>query len=133
MGIERSFRAIESDLVLHIIDKDLLQENIQKASCPVWVVMNKCDLFNEPISQKATHQISAINKEGVDVLLDSIIEHFKLEETLEAPFSTRTRQVDILKRVQETMRETRADFPLSWLIASDLRLMQDTLSEITGK
>lgn len=130
IGIERSFKAIEgSDLVLYINDvRDAEIPNIS-ASCPVWTVYNKADLYSS-IKEDAMN-ISAKTHQGVVALLDKVIGHFKLGDVSEAPFSARSRQVDILKRVFDVIKHTSASQSFEF-IASDLYLMQETLSEITG-
>ena len=130
IGIERSFKAIEgSDLVLHIIEAGEEAKASFSAPCPIWTVYNKADLASD--IEDGAINISAKTHEGVVMLLDKVIDHFKLGDMTEAPFSARTRQVDILNRVFQTIDQTSAMQPFE-LIASDLYLMQETLSEITG-
>lgn len=131
MGIERSYQAIEdSDLVLHI--KDSTEVTIaHKSTCPIWTVINKVDLLRDKTKPCNTFMISAKHNLGVAELLDAILEYFKLGDVTEAPFSARARQVDVLKRVEEVVSNVSAEMPYE-ILASDLRVLQDVLSEITG-
>ncbi len=132
MGIERSYQAIEgSDLVLHITEEQKQSATLLHATIPLWTVVNKVDIRPIKNKDKGAFYISAKTRDGVTKLLDAVIDHFKLGEHQEAPFSARIRQVDVLKRVIQSLEQTSVSTP-SELMAQDLRMMQETLSEITG-
>lgn len=148
MGIERSYRALEaSDIVLHVVEAIVptkshhaLAMPFQQAggeegsAPPVWKVLNKIDLVGslQKQSEIKVFAVSAKTQEGVLLLLDAIVDYFKLGEHQETPFSARVRQVDIINRVVLALESTTVETPLE-MMAQDLREMQDILSEITGE
>ena len=142
MGIERSYKTIEtSDIVLHVVDATTsisplpsCLSGVEGGELPVWEVANKMDLVGSPPKEAAINKfsVSAKTQKGVDLLLDAIVDYFKLGEQQETPFSARVRQVDIIKRVVQSLECTTENVPPE-LLAQDLREMQDILSEITGE
>ena len=109
-------------------------------NAPVWRVLNKSDLLphseSQPRAENASSKdlsfwVSAKQQKGMTELLNAIVDHFKLGEQQETPFSARVRQVDVLSRVMQSLAMTVPQTPPE-LMAQDLRDMQDMLSEITG-
>lgn len=154
MGIERSYQTIdESDIVLHVLDANLgISSSLNKAQPtpgliqqpkedkPIWQVVNKIDTLatkqgfcqKKPALDQKYFLISAKQQTGITELLDAIVDHFKVGQHQETPFSARVRQVDILNKVTQAIEETTIDTPPEFM-AQDLRDMQEALSQITGE
>lgn len=128
-GIDRSYLAIEeADLVLYVQDATRDKHKPIETDTLVWEVENKADLLTKPSTSRFS--ISAKENKGVDLLLDAILEHFKLSEQSETPFSARKRHVEVLKRVREGLPSESLSLEI---MAATLQQLQEVLSEITGE
>ncbi|MCP8352206.1 tRNA uridine-5-carboxymethylaminomethyl(34) synthesis GTPase MnmE [Candidatus Synchoanobacter obligatus] len=131
IGIEKAHEfATKADLVLLMGDHQTRPLSLEGLETPSWVVYNKKDLFPDAVEDALF--ISARHGDGVDELLDKILEYFKLAEHVEAPFSARTRQVDVLKRANQLLQETQGIVDAE-IVAHNLWDVQQVLSEITGE
>ena len=151
IGIDRAKDTLSSaDLALLLLDgSKLIDENDKKwaaqMECPSIIVINKNDLpqkINIDEIKKIAKgakviSISALSKEGIDTLEDSIKQELLGDySTSETPVLTNIRHIKvlygardaILRAAQASSQEMSEEFT-----ASDLRLALDSLSEITGE
>jgi tRNA modification GTPase len=103
------------------------------------VVHNKSDLADrsEVIGSTADHvHVSAKTGAGLDALRAAIRRHAGLGDGAEGSFSARARHVAALQRVRESLANARDRLVhdrAGELVAEELRLAQQALSEITGE
>ncbi|MGH8441785.1 MAG: tRNA uridine-5-carboxymethylaminomethyl(34) synthesis GTPase MnmE [Nevskiaceae bacterium] len=157
VGIERAWGALEhAELVLFLVDDRAGiadQDRALIARLPegleAIIVHNKCDLSGEGPAlvgaalEGAAHgrdgrvelRMCAKSGDGLDLLKHEIRRAAGLTATGESLFSARTRHVDALQRAlactQDAEKRLR-DKAGAELAAEDLRLAQQSLSEITG-
>lgn len=145
-GMRRAWQAIEkADAILWI--KDSAQETdyeIPKAlpkTAPVIVIKNKIDLINEsPAVQidddKTIISLSVKHKQGIDLLKQHLTQLMGYVPNQEGIFIARRRHIDALQRAAALLQqgeEQLQQHQAGELLAEDLRLVQQTLSEITGE
>jgi tRNA modification GTPase len=150
-GIRRAREAMgQADLILLIVDhsdptplatlKQLCLQGIPPA-IPVTVLFNKIDVTHTPPDCKEfldeTHLfISVTQGLGVDTLKQHLKKKAGLESSTEGLFLARRRHLDALHRAQHHL-DTGARYlrpPIQGeLLAEELRLSQEALSEITGE
>lgn len=151
IGIERAWKALDSaDRVLvmlqageaiHAEDQiilDKLPEHI-----PVTLVRNKIDLINhEPMVEieaetgRTVIWLSAKHKLGLDALQEHLKTEMGYAQTEEGVFMARKRHLDALQTALDWTKNGQhqlEDFAAGELLAEDLRLAQESLSEITGR
>lgn len=158
-GIKRAKRMIaEADIILHVSDvtkahnqnidetiyKNIPNElyNIDIKNSSIIFVRNKIDLipdFVPKIEKTNTHTtvfISAASGAGIDLLKQCLLSNMGLANQEEGLFLARLRHLDALSRakhhVQNGLQQIAAISPME-LVAEDLRLCQQALSEITGE
>lgn len=146
-GIIRARKAIETaDLLICLFDEshDEISENDLAAllgsetiTSPLIVVRNKKDLSCEALRNTTQYphcEISAKTGEGIDHLLSQIRSQLNIVPR-EDVYLARTRHIQLLAHAQGHL-QTATTHPLTNefldLIAEDLRLAQNNLSEITG-
>lgn len=108
---------------------------------PITVVRNKADITGETlgIEDVSTHsliKLSARTGEGVDLLRNHLKESMGLTSNTESGFLARRRHLQALERAAEHLEQGREQLVSAYageLLAEELRLSQQALSEITGE
>ncbi|KGE04436.1 tRNA uridine-5-carboxymethylaminomethyl(34) synthesis GTPase MnmE [Pseudohaliea rubra] len=108
---------------------------------PVICVHNKIDLSGaapafRPAAGGADVWLSATTGEGLDLLRDHLRDSVGLQAAGEGTFSARRRHLDALDRAGEHLAAAREQLAVSAageLVAEDLRYVQASLGEITGR
>lgn len=153
IGIERAWAEIEqADRVLFMVDgtttaavdpREIWPDFVDRlpAHIGLTVVRNKADLTGEGLvpSDEQGHPVYRISaKTGLG--LDALREHLKaimgFQSNTEGGFMARRRHLDALERAAERLlvaREQLEVFVAGELVAEELRLAQESLSEITGE
>lgn len=143
-GIRRAHKEIEkADRVLLIMDvlNNEFTENLINHN-KITVIYNKIDLIGkqaciENINNHYSIYVSARTGEGLDLLREHLKSVVGYDSTQEGIFIARRRHLDILQRVQQYLQQacTQLKSPkiCCELLAEELRLAQNTLSEITGE
>ena len=147
-GINRAIKAMETaDLVLCLFDERhqlITDDTIQKlvgntTNTPLGLVSTKVDIKRKPIKNHTTYPllgISAKTGEGLGEFQSWLLKKLNLTTHCETPYLARERHVNHLA-LAKTYIDATDQHKLSTetidLIAEDLRLTQNALSEITGK
>lgn len=149
IGIERAWRALDdADRVLvmlqagediHTEDQVILDK--LPSHIPVTIIRNKIDLINhEPMVEKEGDQtviwLSAKQKLGLELLREHLKTAMGYEQTGEGVFMARKRHIDALQTALQWTQNGQQQLELyaaGELLAEDLRLAQEALSEITGR
>lgn len=140
IGIERAKAAVQSaDLAIWLRDGRTLTDNqpSELAAVRFIEVHNKKDLYqqdNNTVENSLT--ISAKNGQGIDELIAAIAEKITLQHSEEGIFSARERHMQALAQTQqhiETAYRFMQSLATAELVAEELRLAQNALSEITGE
>ena len=149
-GVKRAWNEIkQADRLLLVIDaseKDDINQMLKEIkthlpeSIPLTLVMNKIDLLNE--QERETHYhthpqiwLSAKKTEGLAQLETHLLEAIGCDGTLEGTFSARARHVDAIDRAKAHLLQGEQQLHLhkaGELLAEELTLAQNALSEITG-
>jgi tRNA modification GTPase len=149
-GIKRARREIDkADLLLLIVDItqvhdrpiDTLLDEYGLVGRNVIIIFNKIDLASHQVElHKAKHgsqiYISAKKGDGMDLLRQHLANSVGLSQQNEGQFIARRRHLDALKRADQLLRDADSQFTqhtMGELLAEDLRLAQQVLSEITGQ
>lgn len=156
IGIERAWQEISNaDLVLHIQDScttpvsdNLLLDSFDSAytaTLPdVVIVRNKADLSQEDvgIDETLTHAkhpiitLSVKESHGITLLKEHLKARMGYNSTNEGQFTARQRHIDALIAAQKHIaigKEQLQSNMAGEILAEELRLAQQTLSEITGE
>ncbi|QIW16669.1 tRNA uridine(34) 5-carboxymethylaminomethyl synthesis GTPase MnmE [Pasteurellaceae bacterium RH1A] len=153
IGIKRAWDEIaQADHVLLMIDStqqaaDAFQSEwadfLAKlpAKMPVTVIRNKVDLSGEPegLSQEGNFsliRLSAQTKVGVDLLRDHLKTSMGYQSSTEGGFLARRRHLQALEVAAEHLERGHVQltqFLAGELLAEELRMVQNALSEITGQ
>jgi tRNA modification GTPase len=153
IGIERAWAEIaQADRVLFMVDGtttdaidpreiwpdfvDRLPKNIG-----LTVVRNKADLTGEDLAPSqelghAVYRISAKTELGLPALRDHLKACMGFQGNTEGGFMARRRHLDALERAAERLvvaKEQLEIYVAGELVAEELRLAQESLSEITGE
>jgi tRNA modification GTPase len=149
IGIERAWQALDhADRVLvmlqageaiHEEDQAILEK--LPAHIPVTLIRNKIDLIGHaPMVEEQSGQtviwLSAKQKLGLDLLRDHLKQAMGFEQTAEGVFMARKRHLEALQTALEWTEHGQHQleaFAAGELLAEDLRLAQEALSEITGR
>lgn len=152
IGIERAWLEIEqADRVLLMVDgtttteinpEKLWPEFMQRlpSHIPVTVIRNKADLTGETlgysdVSQYSLIRLSARTGNGVDLLRDHLKQTMGFSATSEGGFLARRRHLQALEQAAKHLDnglEQLITYHAGELLAEELRLAQESLSEITG-
>lgn len=152
IGIERAWLEIEqADRVLLMVDgtttteinpEKLWPEFMQRlpSHIPVTVIRNKADLTGETlgysdVSQYSLIRLSARTGNGVDLLRDHLKQTMGFSATAEGGFLARRRHLQALEQAAKHLDnglEQLITYHAGELLAEELRLAQESLSEITG-
>lgn len=137
VGIERAKAALQNaDLAIWLRDGSKLNDNRPEAldNVDYIEVHNKIDLYTENTDNQL--QISAKTGQGIELLIDHIAEKIADKHNEEGVFSARERHIQALNTTKahiETAHEFIQSLATSELVAEELRLAQQSLSEITGE
>jgi len=154
-GIKRAWEAIDqADHILYVVDSSTSKENnldllwpelSTKLSrdIPVTIIHNKSDLGNidEQIKQVGEENntclisLSAKNNTGIDLLKQHLKTSMGYQGAGETNFTARTRHIAALTQAQEFLVNGKTQLVeqgAGELLAEDLRMAQQSLSEITG-
>lgn len=148
-GIRRTWLEIEqADRVLVLVDdregvsaEDKAILNKLPGQLPITVIHNKIDLTAQSpeivVEKGQTHiKLSAKKNYGLDILRSHLQQTMGFEKTNESTFLARRRHLDALDRaygfVQHSQQQL-VEIKAGELVAEDLRLAQQALSEITGQ
>ena len=151
IGIERAWKALDSaDRVLVMLQagekihrEDQLILARLPAHIPVTLVRNKIDLIQqepkieiELETQRTIIWLSAKHQQGLDLLKGHLKAEMGFSQTEEGVFIARKRHLEALKVALswiESGQQQLEGFAAGELLAEDLRLAQQALSEITGR
>ncbi|KYP97266.1 tRNA modification GTPase TrmE, partial [Sodalis-like endosymbiont of Proechinophthirus fluctus] len=153
IGIEHAWREIEqADHVLLIVDgaatplndPDMLWPAFISRlppGMPVTVVRNKADLTGESVaisdvSDYSLITLSAQSGAGVDLLRTHLKQSMGFTDSTEGSFSARRRHLDALETTSTHLQQGKEQLVIAFsgeLLAEELRLAQQALSEITGE
>jgi tRNA modification GTPase len=148
-GIRRAWNEIEAaDRILVLIDarygirdeEQSLQEKLPK-KVPVSLVRNKIDLTDEVTAIRETPRgteisLSVKTGRGVDLLRRHLKDCMGYRAGAEGSFMARRRHLEALARAAESVRNAGHQleaYRAGELVAEELRLAQNALSEITGE
>lgn len=150
-GIRRAWKEVEvADFIIYMIDGavgfsakdkcliDQLPDNIAKL-----FLINKMDLLGDDVAQKPLNGsietaigISAKTGEGIAKLKNKIKLAVGYEHTGQSIFLARRRHLDALRRCEQALTKGRSYLHgviAGELLAEELRIAQQALSEITGE
>ncbi|WP_429155373.1 tRNA uridine-5-carboxymethylaminomethyl(34) synthesis GTPase MnmE [Aeromonas media] len=153
IGIERAWAEIEqADRVLFMVDgtttdavdpREIWPEFVDRLpkNIGLTVVRNKADLTGEDLAPSqelghAVYRISAKTELGLPALREHLKACMGFQGNTEGGFMARRRHLDALERAAERLlvaREQLEVFVAGELVAEELRLAQESLSEITGE
>ena len=153
IGIERAWAEIaQADRVLFLVDGTTTQATDPRQIWPEFVerlpahigmtlVRNKADLTGEPLatSEEQGHPVYRISaKTGLG--LDALRQHLKAcmgyQGNVEGGFMARRRHLEAINHADEHLQQAREQlevYAAGELVAEELRLAQEFLSEITGQ
>ncbi len=152
IGIERAWNEIEqADNLLFIVDStttlateptDIWPEFVERlpTTLPITVVRNKADITGEQIglTQMKGHsliRLSARTGEGVDLLRTHLKQSMGFTSNTEGGFLARRRHLQALETAAQHLingHQQLVNVQAGELLAEELRLAQQALSEITG-
>ncbi|WP_064606416.1 tRNA uridine-5-carboxymethylaminomethyl(34) synthesis GTPase MnmE [Photobacterium sp. J15] len=153
IGIERAWDEIQqADRVLFMVDstttdatdpKEIWPDFIERLpeSMGLTVIRNKVELTGEEagichVSNPTLIRLSARTGDGIDNLREHLKECMGFAGTTEGGFMARRRHLEALERAAthlETGKEQLEGFMAGEILAEELRLAQQHLSEITGE
>jgi tRNA modification GTPase len=145
-GINRAINAIQTaDLVLclfderhHQISEDIVRNLVGITETPIGLLRTKIDIQVDPIENHTNYpllEISAKTGHGLTDFRNWLLEKLNLTTHSETPFLARQRHLEHLKQAKDYIEEAthhHLGIETIDLIAEDLRLTQNALSEITG-
>ncbi len=151
IGIERAWQALDgADRVLVILqageevhkEDQIILEKLPK-HIPVTWVRNKIDLIDQhpkievdKETKEVTVWLSAKHHQGLNLLREHLKTEMGFSQTEEGVFMARKRHLDALEKALswvESGQKQLEGFAAGELLAEDLRLAQQALSEITGR
>ena len=153
IGIARAWEEIvQADQVLLMIDSTKQKVDEFKAewaeflaklppNMPVTVIRNKVDLSGEPegleqLENFTLIRLSAQTKVGVDLLRDHLKKSMGYQSSTEGGFLARRRHLQALEEAAEHLARGHVQLTQFYggeLLAEELRMVQNALSEITGQ
>lgn len=153
IGIERAWAEIEqADRVLFMVDgtttdavdpREIWPEFVDRLPKDIGltVIRNKADLTGEDLAPSqeqghAVYRISAKTELGLPALREHLKQCMGFQGNTEGGFMARRRHLDALERAAERLlvaKEQLEVFVAGELVAEELRLAQESLSEITGE
>lgn len=153
IGICRAWDEIEqADRILLMLDStDPDNQNLAKArsefleklptNIPVTIIRNKVDLSEESVGIEAVEgqtiiRLSAQTKQGVELLREHLKQAIGYQAGVEGGFIARRRHLEALEQAAQHLQiglVQLTEFHAGELLAEELRLVQNALSEITGQ
>jgi tRNA modification GTPase len=153
IGIHRAWQAInDADQILFLVDAqttsscdptEIWPEFVDKLPSlkRVTLVRNKIDTTNEQASIETSTgntviRLSAKEKLGLDFLKTHLKEIAGYNSSIEGGFIARRRHIDALNRARQSLEAGSTQLALTHsgeLLAEDLRMVQQSLGEITGE
>ncbi|WP_370166136.1 tRNA uridine-5-carboxymethylaminomethyl(34) synthesis GTPase MnmE [Marisediminitalea sp.] len=157
IGIARAWKAInDADRVLFVVDSttssdidpyQIWPEFMQRlpAGMPVTVIRNKADISGDNVTLQQVDtphgpfsviSLSANTGQGVELLRDHLSQSMGLDTTTEGQFIARRRHIDAIDNTLEHLQigeQQLHDNLAGELLAEELRLAHQHLSEITGE
>ncbi|NLS43965.1 tRNA uridine-5-carboxymethylaminomethyl(34) synthesis GTPase MnmE [BEV proteobacterium] len=153
IGIERAWQEIEqADRVLFMVDStttdatspaEICPEFMARlpATLPITVVRNKADITGEPqgIEEVNTYsliRLSAKTGDGIDILRNHLKQSMGFTSNTEGGFLARRRHLQALETAAQHLEQGKEQLVSVYageLLAEELRLAQQALSEITGE
>lgn len=153
IGIERAWQEIEqADHILFMVDSTTTEATEPDQiwpdfmarlpkSLPITVIRNKVDITNEPVTiikvgKYSLIRLSAYRKEGIDLLRQHLKESIGFNYHIEGGFLARRRHIQALNIAAEHLQQGYQQLVVAHageLLAEELRLAQQALSEITGE
>ncbi|EHD23849.1 MULTISPECIES: tRNA uridine-5-carboxymethylaminomethyl(34) synthesis GTPase MnmE [Brenneria] len=153
IGIERAWQEIEqADRVLFMVDGTTTQavepaaiwpEFIARLpkTLPITVVRNKADITGEPlglenVSDYSLIRLSARTGEGIETLREHLKQSMGFTSSTEGGFLARRRHLQALEQAAQHLIQGKEQLVSAYageLLAEELRLAQQALSEITGE
>ncbi|MND73205.1 tRNA modification GTPase MnmE [compost metagenome] len=153
IGIERAWNEIEqADRVLFMVDgtttaatepAEIWPEFMARLPhrLPITVVRNKADITGEPLGMTEVNghsliRLSARTGEGIDLLRDHLKQSMGFTSNMEGGFLARRRHLQALEQAAQHLIEGKEQLVSAYageLLAEELRLAQQALSEITGE
>lgn len=145
-GINRAINALQNaDLVLclfderhHKISEDTVRNLVGNTQTPIGLLRTKIDIQIDPIENHTNYpllEISAKTGHGLTDFRNWLLEKLSLTTHSQTPFLARQRHLENLKQAKDYIEAaTHHHLAIETidLIAEDLRLTQNALSEITG-
>jgi tRNA modification GTPase len=145
-GINRAINALQTaDLVLclfderhHKISEDTVRNLVGNTQTPIGLLRTKTDIQIDPIENHTNYpllEISAKTGHGLTDFRNWLLEKLSLTTHSQTPFLARQRHLEHLKQAKDYIEAaTHHHLAIETidLIAEDLRLTQNALSEITG-
>ena len=141
-GIARAKKAAaNADCVLHIVDASHNPPEQIKPSENTIVVKNKIDLTQDKAGKNKDNEgvvfcLSATSKEGVDELVDHLKKFFGSDLTQEETYTARRRHLSNINLARDffaSAAEKVKNNQTTDLVAEELLLAQNAISEITGE
>jgi tRNA modification GTPase len=145
-GINRAINALQTaDLVLclfderhHKISEDTVRNLVGNTQTQIGLLRTKIDIQIDPIENHTNYpllEISAKTGHGLTDFRNWLLEKLSLTAHSQTPFLARQRHLEHLKQAKDYIEEAthhHVAIETIDLIAEDLRLTQNALSEITG-
>lgn len=150
-GIRRAEEAIkQADLLMLVVDHSSRNDHDDKFSAMIQsfsergrliIVRNKIDLTRDTPSLiqqdgNISVMISAKNGLGIDLIHEALLKVVGYQSESEGTFSARSRHLRALEKAENHLKigtEQLSSFHAGELLAEELRLAQNSLSEITGE
>ncbi|MGK2946157.1 MAG: tRNA uridine-5-carboxymethylaminomethyl(34) synthesis GTPase MnmE [Candidatus Malihini olakiniferum] len=152
IGIERAWQEIkQADRVLLVVDgtttnatspAEIWPEFMARlpATLPITVVRNKADITGETqgikeVNTSSIIRLSAKSRDGVDILRNHLKKSIGFTSNTEGGFLARRRHLQALKTAAQHLEKGKEQLVNNYsgeLLAEELRLAQQALSEITG-
>ena len=153
IGIERAWNEIEqADRVLFMVDgtttaatepAEIWPEFMARlpSTLPITVVRNKADITGEALGLSEVNghsliRLSARTGEGIDLLRDHLKQSMGFTSNMEGGFLARRRHLQALEQAAQHLVQGKEQLVSAYageLLAEELRLAQQALSEITGE
>lgn len=153
IGVKRAWQEIhQADRVLFLVDATTTQETDPFVIWPefmakipphlkVTVIRNKVDLSQEALTHELDQEqpvlrLSITKDLGLDTLKMHLKQCMGYQGTTESQFSARRRHLEALEQAQEALKRGRVQlevYQAGELLAEELRLAQEALSQITGR
>ncbi|ATM76150.1 tRNA uridine-5-carboxymethylaminomethyl(34) synthesis GTPase MnmE [Serratia fonticola] len=153
IGIERAWNEIEqADRVLFMVDgtttdatepAEIWPEFMARlpSTLPIIVVRNKADITGETLGLSEVNghsliRLSARTGEGIDLLRDHLKQSMGFTSNMEGGFLARRRHLQALEQAAQHLVQGKEQLVSAYageLLAEELRLAQQALSEITGE